>query len=52
MTKDEVVTISKQEYDQLVKDSIWLSCLESAGVDNWDGFDMAQDIYDEHYGKG
>ena len=25
----------------------WLCCLESAGVDNWEGYDVAQDIRDE-----
>ena len=35
------VTISKQEYDSLVEDSKWLSYLEAAGVDNWQGIDEA-----------
>jgi hypothetical protein len=25
----------------------WLNCLEAAGVDNWDGYDIAQDMRDE-----
>jgi len=25
----------------------WLNCLEAAGVDNWEGYDIAQDIRDE-----
>ena len=25
----------------------WLNCLEAAGVDNWEGYDIAQDIRNE-----
>lgn len=32
---------------KLEKDSIWLSCLEGAGVDNWDGYSYAQEMLDE-----
>lgn len=24
----------------------WLDCLDSAGVDNWDGYEIAQDMYE------
>ncbi len=41
---EETITITKSEYDRLVKDSEWLDCLEAAGVDNWQGFDDARDI--------
>ena len=41
---DETVTIPLVEYEQLLKESEWLSCLEAAGVDNWIGFDDARDI--------
>lgn len=43
---EETITITKEEYDRLNKDSEWLSCLESAGVDNWDGIDEALDMLD------
>ena len=26
---------------------LWLECLESAGVDNWGGYDYARDEYHE-----
>lgn len=35
------VTITKDLYDQLIKDSNFLSALEGAGVDNWGGYDDA-----------
>jgi hypothetical protein len=44
---DDVVTISRREYEQLLKDSDWLSCLEAAGVDNWEGFDNAREMWAE-----
>lgn len=43
----EMITIPKSEYDKLCEDSEWLSCLEAAGVDNWDGFDEAINIRKE-----
>lgn len=44
---EELVTLSKSEYDSLVEDSDWLRCLEAAGVDNWDGYDYALEIRSE-----
>lgn len=40
----ETVTITKAEYERLLADSEWLSCLESAGVDNWEGYDEARNL--------
>lgn len=44
---EKTVTISKKEYDDLIEDSLWLSCLESAGVDNWSGYDFAMEEFQE-----
>jgi hypothetical protein len=44
MPDDEKVTITKAEYDSLKDDADWLTCLEAAGVDNWDGYEVARDI--------
>lgn len=30
--------------DSAAHDSTWISCLEAAGVDNWDGYSEAQDM--------
>lgn len=38
---DEMVTIKKSEYEQLIERDIWLQCLEAAGVDNWQGMEEA-----------
>ena len=45
--EEETITISKKEYDQLIKDSDFLACLMQTGVDNWDGFEDAQTMYDQ-----
>lgn len=46
-TENEMVTITKNEYDRLLKQVDWLQCLEVAGVDNWDGIEDAMRIRDE-----
>ena len=42
---EEMITITRKEYEQLKKDSEWLICLEASGVDNWSGFDFAAERY-------
>jgi hypothetical protein len=37
----ETVTIPRAEYDRLRKDSDTLTRLQEAGVDNWEGYDIA-----------
>lgn len=44
----EEVTITRQEYEQLLKDQLWLQCLDEAGVDNWGGIDVAFDLRREY----
>lgn len=46
-TEQEMVLIPKSEYESLLKDSRWLQCLEDAGVDNWQGYDYACDLWKE-----
>ena len=43
---DDTVNIPKAEYDDLVSDSAFLAALEQAGVDNWDGYGFAQEIFE------
>lgn len=42
---EETVTITKKEYEDLKKDVKWLRALEAAGVDNWEGYDIAKDYF-------
>jgi hypothetical protein len=44
---EETVTISKKEYDSLLEDRKWLQALESAGVNNWEGYDYARELMNE-----
>lgn len=41
---NEIVTITRKEYETLKKDSEWLNYLEQAGVDNWDGYGFAYEL--------
>ena len=41
------VTITKEEYNTLKDDLLFLSLLESFGVDNWEGYELVQDEYDK-----
>jgi hypothetical protein len=47
MSDDKKISISEEEYDSLLKDSILLNCLQMMGVDNWDGYDEAIEQYNE-----
>jgi hypothetical protein len=42
---EETVTITKEEYEQLIEDSEFLACLEMMGVDNWCGYSEAVESY-------
>lgn len=43
----ETITIPKAEYDELLANQRWVDCLEGAGVDNWEGYDEAVELYQE-----
>ena len=45
LNKPKTVTISIEEYNDLLDDAEFLNALRMAGVDNWDGYDEAIDIY-------
>jgi len=44
---EPTVTITVKEYESLQKDCLWLSALECAGVDNWEGYEEAISILEE-----
>lgn len=46
------VTISRKDFEEMKRQiadledrDLWLCSLEEAGVDNWEGWDMACEIY-------
>lgn len=45
MSDDKKISISEEEYETLLNDSILLNCLQMMGVDNWDGYDEAIEQY-------
>lgn len=45
---EEMITVSQEEYDDLVSDVAFLRALEAAGVDNWEGYDYACEIFQEN----
>ncbi|WP_042954289.1 hypothetical protein [Rhizobium leguminosarum] len=42
-----VTTIDVKEYIELLEANDWLLALESAGVDNWQGYDFARECLAE-----
>lgn len=42
---DEKVTINRSEYEMLLRDGRKLAALEQAGVDNWEWYGEAMDIF-------
>lgn len=42
---DETVTITKQHYEELKEAQTWVECLEACGVDNWSGYEDAQEMF-------
>lgn len=45
----DTITLSKDEYDELVRNQTFLTYLEGAGVDNWDGYEFAAEAFREDY---
>jgi hypothetical protein len=43
----ETVTIEKERYEELLQTEKFMTALQAAGVDNWDGYDYAVDMLDD-----
>lgn len=41
------IAIEISKYDMLVGDSLLLQCLQNCGVNNWDGWDTAMEMFQE-----
>lgn len=41
----DTITISREEYENLLRDKAFLQALEDAGVDNWEGYDNACETF-------
>lgn len=44
---EEMISIPKTEYDELIESQKWLQALENAGVNNWEGYDIAQEMMED-----
>jgi hypothetical protein len=47
LKEKDVIEVPIKEYEELQRRSEWLSYLETAGVDNWEGYDIAYDMAKE-----
>ena len=47
MAEIEMVCIAQEKYQELLDSSRLLGCLYGAGVDNWEGYDIAMESYQE-----
>lgn len=45
--KVEVVILDRPRYEELLEREAFLNALKAAGVDNWEGYDYAQEAYSE-----
>lgn len=48
----EMQFVSVETYMYLLERDKWLGYLEAAGVDNWDGYDVAKDLMHEDESEG
>lgn len=42
------ITITQEEYNDLLEHKAWAYCLDSAGVDNWEGYEEACEMFREY----
>ena len=47
-SSEPTITIPLKEFTRLTERDDWLSCLEAAGVDNWQGYDYAMELSQEN----
>jgi len=45
LKENEMKLLSDQEYEELLDHQLWCDALFDSGVDNWEGFDAAQETY-------
>lgn len=49
--ENELAIELRAEIEEAYESDLFLSCLESAGVDNWAGYGYAQEEYQEYIGE-
>jgi len=48
----EFVAVEKKQFDDMSAEIDWLMCLEAAGVDNWEGYEVAVRLRDGELQEG
>lgn len=43
--KEEFISITKKEYEELCDEAAFLDCLRAVGVDSWEWFDEAVSMF-------
>jgi hypothetical protein len=41
------ITLSKDEYERMLSEIDFLECLRACGVDNWNGYDYAVEMFND-----
>lgn len=44
---EEMITITLKEYNKLIENDAFMDALVAAGVDNWNGYEAAQEMLEE-----
>ena len=45
---ENTVTITREEYEELLSDAEFLNYLHAAGVENWEGYEVAKEMLEEN----
>ena len=48
---EKTVTITQEEYNHLLEQECWVESLEAAGLDNWQGYEFACQIFKDSWGE-
>ena len=48
---EKEIIILRETFLTFVENTRWLKCLKDAGVDSWEGCEVAQEIYQKRYGE-
>ena len=51
MADEEMVSVGKERYDQLIAKEAFIILLIKAGVEKWEGFDAVMDYFADKYGE-
>ena len=43
-----MILVEEGKYNELLEMERWVYALEAAGVDNWEGYGFAQDVFEEN----